>query len=108
MTAPEFVSEPVRPDPGTFDAATMTRGLAGLPTGFTWRERHFDIVECLDHVKQSAHERGRVDGERYLRRQQFTVRLDDGRIAKIYSERATGRWFLLTIEPESGLNSPRT
>jgi len=49
-------------------------------------------------------EGGRPDGERYLRRQQFRVRLDTGEIATIYvlrdSRVGKKRWFLYSIASE--------
>jgi len=87
----------------------MTRGLASMPAAFTWRGQRYEIVECLDHVKQSMHEGYTTDGERYLRRQTFTVLLDTGQLATVYVERnapsgarkraAKQRWFLYTITP---------
>jgi hypothetical protein len=97
---PEFISEPIEPEPGSFSTTMMTRGLAALPGAFTWRGRRYEIVECLDHVKQSTHEGHTADGERYLRRQQFVVRLDTGQEATIYVERqakSRRRWFMYTI-----------
>jgi hypothetical protein len=103
----QFISEPIEPEAGSFDAAQMSSGLASLPAAFTWRGRRYAIVECLDHVKQSSPEGGTAGGERYLRRQSFTVLLDTGQTARIYVERharpgasrktAKRRWFLYTI-----------
>ncbi|MCP3905391.1 MAG: hypothetical protein GY715_17330 [Planctomycetes bacterium] len=103
----EFVSEPITPVVGTFTTELMTRGLAALPGAFTWRDRRYEIVECLEHSKQSSPEGYTTDGERYLRRQRFRVRLDTGQEAVIYVERqsrpgvsrktAKKRWFLFTI-----------
>jgi len=103
----DFISEPIDPERGSFKPEAMSRGLAALPTAFTWRGRRYEIVECLEHVKQSAPEGGREGGERYLRREQFIVRLHTGQTATIYVERqaraprsrqsAKRRWFLYTI-----------
>lgn len=103
----EFISEPIEPEAGTFDATMMAQGLASLPGAFTWRGRRYEIEECLDHIKQTSREGATAAGDRYLRRQQFTVRLDTGQIAKIYFERqarpgssrqaAKKRWFLYSL-----------
>lgn len=103
----DFISEPIKPDRGAFDPSMMATGLASVPAGFTWRDRHYDVVEVLEHVKVSTPERGLADAERYLRRQQFTVTLDTGATAVIYVERQTRRgasakaarqrWFLYSI-----------
>jgi hypothetical protein len=101
----QFISEPITPEKGSFDVTAMATGLASLPSAFTWRGERFEITECLEHVKQSTRES--FSGEMYLRRQQFTVRLDDGRFARIYVQRSAGagqsrqsakqRWFLYAI-----------
>lgn len=103
----EFISEPIEPEAGSFRTELMTAGLAALPAAFTWRGRRYEIAECLRHLKRSAPEGHTADGERYLRRQEFTVRLDTGQTAVIYVERqarrgagpraARQRWFLYTI-----------
>ncbi len=102
-----FISEPIEPEPGSFSTELMARGLAALPGAFTWRARRYEVVECLDHFKESAPEGGKAGGERYLRRQVFIVRLDTGQRAKLYVQRhaprgASGRvskqrWFLYSI-----------
>jgi hypothetical protein len=102
---PEFISEPITPEPGSFTTELMAQGLAALPRVFAWRGARYEIVECLAHHKQSAPEGGADGGERYLRRQVFDVRLDSGDRATIYMIRHAGRgktgrkrWFLYTLE----------
>ncbi len=87
----EFVSEPITPEPGSFATELMARGLAALPAAFTWRNRRYEIVECLEHEKQSAPEGGREGAQRYLRRQVFVVRLDTGQRATLYIQRQAPR-----------------
>ena len=103
----EFVSEPIVPEAGTFSSALMARGLAGLPRAFTWRDRRYEIVECIEHEKRSGPMIGMLGGERYLRRQVFKVWLDTGQTATLYVERharsgsrgaAKRRWYIYTIE----------
>ncbi len=107
----EFVSEPITPEAGSFAPGLMATGLASLPGAFVWRNRRYEIVECIEHEKRSAPE-GWVEGhERYLRRQVFTVRLSTGQRATLYVERharrgasrraARRRWFLYSIEGEA-------
>ena len=106
-TNQEFISESIAPEPGSFRTDLMAQGLASLPGAFTWRDRRYEIVECLEHVKKTSNEGGTAGGDRYLRRQQFTVRLDSGQVATIYLERharpggsrdsAKKRWFLYSI-----------
>lgn len=107
-TMAEFVSEPITPEAGAFDAGQISTGLASLPAAFTWRNERFEIVDCLDHVKLSSREGGQAQGESYLRKQRFTVRLNTGQIAVIDFHRQTKarsgskaakqRWFMYTIE----------
>ncbi len=105
----EFVSEPIEPEAGSFSTEMMVQGLAALPGAFTWRGNRYEIVECLSHSKLSAREGHSATGERYMRRQQFVVKLDTGQTATIYIERhakpgrvAGGgrkrqRWYLYTL-----------
>jgi hypothetical protein len=110
MEAEQFISEPIEPESGSFGTELMASGLASLPGAFTWRGRRYQVLECLEHAKQSTPEGGMGDGERYLRRQVFTVRLDTGQTARLYVQRqpprgasreaAKKRWFLYSITPD--------
>jgi len=103
----EFISEPIDPEPGSFSTELMARGLAALPGAFTWRGRRYEVVECLDHFKETSNEGSKAQGERYLRRQVFIVQLDTGQRAQIYVTRqpssgasaraAKRRWYLYSI-----------
>lgn len=102
--AEEFVSEPIEPDAGTFDAAAMARGEPGLPAGFTWRGRHYSITAVLAEWKESE-AWDHAGGERYYRKRHFRVRVDSGEIMSIYAVRhikrgqsAKRRWRLFSIE----------
>jgi hypothetical protein len=105
----EFVSEPIVPEAGSFSTGPMASGLASLPAAFIWRNRRYEIIECLNQAKVSAPEGGVEGHERYLRRQVFSVRLHTGQAATLYMERharrgasrqaARRRWFLYSIEP---------
>src|SRR5262249_14990432 len=107
----QFISEPITPEKRAFDPGIMASGLASLPVAFVWRDRRYQIVECLEHYKHSSPEGGVEGKERYLRRQLFTVRLDSGEIARLYFERqarrgasrvaARQRWFMYSIGPGS-------
>lgn len=100
----EFVSEQVEPDAGTFDAAAMARGQPGLPTGFTWRGRHYSIVEVLEDWKVSEREYHRR-GQAYYRKHYWRVRVDSGEVMTIYAvrhvkpgENPKRRWWLYSIQ----------
>ncbi len=105
----EFVSEAITPDAATFDASTMARGRPGLPTGFTWRGRHYQIRGVLAEWKHSEAEGHRPGGERYYRKHYFRVVTDSGEVMTIYAVRHTKqgenprkRWWLYTIEQRDG------
>lgn len=101
----EFVSEPVIPLKGTSNAAAMARGEPGLPEAFDWRERTYKVVEVLERWKQSSREGGHAQGELYLRRHYYKLRMDDGTTWTVYLVRQTPksgspkrRWFLYSID----------
>lgn len=83
----------------------MAAGLPGLPAAFVWRQATWAVVERLEAWKQSAPEGGRADGERYLRRHYFRLRVSDGSVWTVYFVRQAPksvspkrRWFLYAIE----------
>ena len=109
----EFVSEPITPHTGTFDATAMATGLPGLPRGFVWRGTAYTVVNELATWKESAPEGGRPGGERYLRRHCFRLRMSDGSEWTVYFVRQTPRsgsaktrWFLYSIEAARPGESP--
>jgi len=111
MSNSEFVSEAIKPDRLSFDAAAMAAGVPGLPTGFTWRDRHFEIAAILSSWKESegcSH----GSGERYLRKHFWQVKTRSGETLTVYAVRRVKRgedpkqrWWLYTIEPA---DSPAT
>ncbi|MCC7408086.1 MAG: hypothetical protein IT442_08440 [Phycisphaeraceae bacterium] len=66
-----FISEPIHPTPGSFDAAAMAAGEPGLPARFTWRDTEYHVTELLEAWKSSSPESG--SGELYLRRHWFKI-----------------------------------
>ena len=85
----------------------MARGQPGLPTGFTWRGRHYAIREVLQTWKQTEAEGHRPGGERYYRKHCFRIRTDSGETMTIYAvrhakpgENPRRRWWLYTIDHE--------
>ena len=100
----ELVSEPITPHAGTSNAARMAGGEPGLPTGFTWHGDSFEIVEQLAAWKQSSREGSRAQGDLYLRRHYYRLRMSDESTWVVYFVRQTPRsgnpkmrWFLYTI-----------
>lgn len=103
--AADFVSECITPLSADFDTRAMGSGGPGLPGGFRWREGEFHVAEVLESWKESGPERGKLAGERYLRRHVWRVRMTDGTIWTIYFVRHTSpgasqrrRWFLYEIQ----------
>ncbi len=99
----EFVSEPLVPVAGTFDAVGMTRGEPGLPSGFVWREQEYAVAKVLDVWKETGPCRS-GGGEQYLRKHWFRIRTDGGLEMTIYFERQARtkrqdkkRWWLYTV-----------
>jgi hypothetical protein len=100
-----FVSEPIQPVAGTFDAAGMARGEPGLPGRFRWRGREFTVTQELERWRDHGDCRN-GSGERYVRRHGFRIRTEDGSIMKLYFQRTVGRgkisnqarWWLHSIE----------
>jgi hypothetical protein len=99
----EFISQPLTPL-GPFDATAMGCGLPGAPAGFVWGGVAYRIVALLETWKQSGPEGGRPEGERYLRRHWFRLRMSDGAVWTVYflrqaprSGSARRRWFLYEV-----------
>ncbi|MBK9118975.1 MAG: cytoplasmic protein [Phycisphaerales bacterium] len=97
----EFLSEPLKPLAGTFDAAAMATGMPGLPAGFVWRDQPYAITGELEAWKHTSAEGGRAGGERYLRRHYYRLRMSDDSEWTVYFVRQTPRggspktrWFL--------------
>lgn len=101
----EFVSETITPQQGTFDTQAMARGEPGLPRGFGWRGTVYEVVEKLGQWKHSSREGSRAQGELYLRRHYYKLRMSDGMVWTVYfirqparSGSAKRRWFLYDFE----------
>jgi hypothetical protein len=100
-----FISEPIIPVEGTFDARGMARGEPGLPQKFRWREKEFAVTEVLGQGKEYGSCR-HGSGERYVRRHSYRVGTTDGAVMNIYFQRSAGkgkltvraRWWIQSIE----------
>ncbi len=100
----EFVSEPIVPVAGTFDATGMTRGEPGLPSRFLWREQEYTTADVLEAWKETGPCRS-GGPEQYLRKHWFKIRTDNGLEMTMYFERqartkrqSKKRWWLYTIK----------
>jgi hypothetical protein len=97
----EFVSEAIEPKRGSFDAAAMARGEAGVPSEFTWRGVRYVVRGVVSAWKSSGIDRG----EAYLRRHWYCVDVESGERMTLYCERQArnakranrGRWWLYTV-----------
>lgn len=103
-----FVSEPILPDPQSFDPVRMARGEPGLPKKFFWRDKEFSIIEALEQWKEYG-DCKHGSGEQYLRKHRFRLRTTEGLLIHIYFQRSfgrakkatgskTSRWWLHSIE----------
>ena len=108
----QLISEPIKPFAGTFDTSAMGRGEPGLPSGFTWRGKSYEIIEELSVWKESSRESSRPDADLYLRRHCYKLRMSDGSTWSIYFERQAPRsgnpkqrWFMYTRQHGSNLDS---
>ena len=98
----QFVSEPIRPVPGTFDLRAMGRGEPGLPERFFWRDREYAVADVLKAWKTRSPEGG--TGRLYLRRHWYLVMTQTGERMTLYCERQArdrrhpkSRWWLYTM-----------
>jgi len=102
----QFVSEPITPVTGTFDPAAMSRGEPGLPSGFIWRDKQYDVAEIVQAWKETGPCKSGA-GEMYLRKHWWKIRTGNGTEITIYFERQPRskqqnkkRWWLYTIDRE--------
>ncbi|MCP4592565.1 MAG: hypothetical protein GY842_17675 [bacterium] len=101
----EFVSESISPQPGRFDTQAMARGEPGLPQKFTWRDEVYAVVERIAQWKQSSREGSRAQGQLYLRRHYYKLRMSDESVWTVYFTRQAPAgsspkscWFLYEID----------
>ena len=106
MAGESFVSEAINPDGGAFDSQAMARGEPGLPTAFRWRDRSYAITEVIQRWNHCSREGAHAQGDLYLRRHYFKLRMSDGTIWTVYFLRQpprgrprarAPRWFLETL-----------
>jgi len=99
----KYVSEPIKPNAGTFDTSAMTRGEPGLPSHFVWRKKEYEVVRILDKWKETSPCRS-GGKEKYVRKHWYKIETSTGSIMKIYFERKSVsqgqrkiRWWLYSI-----------
>ncbi len=99
-----FISEPIDPVKGCFDAAGMSRGEPGVPLKFRWRKKPYAVAAVLETWKEHGDCRN-GSRERYVRKHGFRIRTTEGDIFRIYFQRTVGRgkmpvtrWWLHSVE----------
>jgi [ribosomal protein S5]-alanine N-acetyltransferase len=96
---PTFVSEKLRPVPGSGDLAAMARGEPGVPSAFLWRDQRFEVARIVTTRKLMGEDRGDV----YTRRHYYEIETGDALRMTIYFDRnPTDRrdrkqWWLYTL-----------
>jgi hypothetical protein len=99
----QFISAPIRPVIGTFDATRMSTGEPGIPQQFKWGRRTIQVARVLKSWRETGpcHH---GSGETYLRKHWYQVLTDSGDTMKIYFERQPrartnkSRWRLFAVE----------
>ena len=98
----QFLSEVIRPVPGTVELGRMAAGEPGLPRQFRRGGETIGVAEVLKTWRETgACSHG--SGERYLRKHWYEVRTDTGSTLKLYFERkprrgsVDRRWVLYSV-----------
>ena len=98
-----FVSESIRPVPGTFNTSAMAKGEPGLPSRFVWRKTEYTVTSVLGKWKETTPCKS-GSKEKYVRKHWYRVRTASGEIMNIYFERKPlpkgqrkTRWWLYSI-----------
>ena len=106
--AEEFVSEELKPVPGTADPLPMARGEPGLPGRFLWRETEYRLVGVIRTWKTSGPCRSGAD-EVYLRRHWYEILTEPREVMTVYCERQPrlsrrpkARWWIYTVRRGPG------
>ena len=96
---PQFISERITPEAGTFDVATMSRGEPSLPGAFTWRDHRYHVARTLATRRQMGEDRG----DHYVRRHYYDIETTDALRMTLYFERNPSshskrkEWWLYTL-----------
>ena len=102
MNKEQFISEPIKPVPGSLDTARMASGEPGLPAEFIWRGERLIITRCIGSRRETGPCRN-GSPEQYVRRHWYDLLDDQGRILKISFDRnprgkqKTARWRLYSL-----------
>ncbi len=96
----QLISEPVSPEEGSFDFASMAQGMPGVPLSFTWRDTEYRVSKILETRKslRSCHS---GSNEKYVNKHFFKIETETGEIMTLYRTRSGSKkdnWTLYTIE----------
>lgn len=100
---PRFVSEAIEPvKDGGLDMAALAAGEPSLPGAFRWRGELRKVRDVLGAGKGYRTEG--FSGEKYLKRHEWRLKMDDGAVWQVYFVRGgkrgsrAARWFLRVVE----------
>jgi len=99
-----FISEPIAPEPGSFDTSMMAQGGPGIPRVFTWRGRRYEVLGVTDTWTSREPGKGMDRGYTYLRKHFYRVKTTSGEVMilqfdrKPQGSRGRQRWSLFSIE----------
>ena len=98
-----FISQPIKPMPGTFDAGCMAIGEPSLPAEFIWKETLYTVADVLDKWKETR--QCQRSTEQYVSKHWFLCTTTTGETMKIYFERQLRskndlkkRWWLYSLQ----------
>ena len=100
--ARQLISEAIRPVPGSFDTAFMSRGAPGVPREFFWRKEKYTAREIIRAWRTTGPCR-HGSGEQYVRRHWFEVKMQSGEVMTLYFDKGShGKrtemgWFLYAL-----------
>jgi len=95
-----LISEPVSPEAGSFDSASMAKGMPGVPLAFSWRGTTYHVAKILE-TRKSLRPCHSGSGEQYVNKHFFKVETETGEIMTLYRTRSGSKkdsWTLYTIE----------
>ena len=93
------IAEEIVPEPGSFDARSMARGVPGVPRRFRWRGDEYEVAEVVRSGKELS-DAPAGGGDRYVRRHAYQVRTTDGQEMRLVADRSgrrTARWILHSV-----------
>jgi hypothetical protein len=103
-----LISEPITPEPGTFDTAMMSRGGPGIPRFFTWRGKRYEVLGLIETWTSRERGKGMDRGYTYIRKHFYRIKTTSGEIMTLQfdrkprGERGRERWSLFSTETAAG------